>query len=113
MRVIRRGLAAEAAPSSKAAPASTPSAAPSEKRLHSSDIAFKPTEGGWGFNSSFANGYDRIFSGQAAKPEPPKVQASSAILSAQISALDAALKVGALTSEQYAAAAEGARQRAK
>jgi len=30
-----------------------------DKRLHSTDIAFKPTEGGWGFNSSFANGYDR------------------------------------------------------
>lgn len=29
------------------------------KSLHSSDIAFKPTVGGWGFNSSFANGYER------------------------------------------------------
>lgn len=39
--------------------ASAPTAASAEKRLHSTDIAFKPTEGGWGFNSTFATGYDR------------------------------------------------------
>ncbi|KAG8462076.1 hypothetical protein KFE25_011526 [Diacronema lutheri] len=76
-----------------------------DKRLHSTDIAFKPTEGGWGFNSSFANGYDRIF----AKAAPAAAKAS---LSEQINALDVALKLGALTQHEYDQAAAGARQRA-
>eukprot|EP00296_Roombia_truncata_P006022 JP443306.1.p2 GENE.JP443306.1~~JP443306.1.p2 ORF type:complete len:78 (+),score=3.32 JP443306.1:1-234(+) len=34
--------------------------------LHSSDIAFKPAETGWGYNPKFASNWDKIF---AKKPE--------------------------------------------
>lgn len=91
--------------------------------LHSSDIAFKPTVGGWGFNSSFANGYDRIFAESKAQAEPPQAakpdaasttpKVSSLALSNQMKALEAALGCGALTQEQYSQALDGVRQRAK
>ena len=91
-----------------------------DKSLHSSDIAFKPTVGGWGFNSSFANGYDRIFADSNAKAEPQIAKAeaasppvSSALLASQIKALEAALGCGALTQEQFGQALDGVRQRAK
>lgn len=92
-----------------------------DKSLHSSDIAFKPTVGGWGFNSTFANGYDRIFAESNAKAEPqlakadaastPKV--SSVVLANQIKSLEEALGCGALTQEQFGQALDGVRQRAK
>ena len=34
----------------------------STDRLHSTDIAFKPTEDGWGFTKKYSKGYDSIFS---------------------------------------------------
>mmetsp|Transcript_57149 Transcript_57149/g.112814 ORF Transcript_57149/g.112814 Transcript_57149/m.112814 type:complete len:180 (+) Transcript_57149:127-666(+) len=34
--------------------------------MHSSDIAFKPTDGGWGYSPKFANRWDDIFA------KPPK-----------------------------------------
>ena len=92
-----------------------------DKSLHSSDIAFKPTVGGWGFNSSFANGYDRIFADSKAKAEPqtakadaaPPPKVSSVMLANQMKALEVALGCGALTQEQYSQALEGVHQRAK
>lgn len=92
-----------------------------DKSLHSSDIAFKPTVGGWGFNSSFANGYDRIFAESKAKAElqvaksdaAPAPKVSSVMLSNQIKALEEALSCGALTQEQYSQALDGVRHRAK
>lgn len=33
----------------------------SSDRLHSTDIAFKPSESGWGYNRKYINTYDTIF----------------------------------------------------
>ena len=42
--------------------ASTPAPAPPSDSLHSSDIAFKPNNDGWGGgNPQYASNYDRIF----------------------------------------------------
>ena len=44
--------------------------APSD-RLHSTDIAFKPTEDGWGYNKRYADSWDRIFArGNRGSSEP-------------------------------------------
>lgn len=83
-------------------------AASGEKRLHSTDIAFKPTEGGWGFNNRFASGYDRIFSKQSTSA----TEQGNSLLSKQLKALDDALSCGALTRAQYDDAVQGARTRA-
>lgn len=32
-----------------------------------SDIAFKPNNSGWGFNSQYSDGWDRIFAGKKGK----------------------------------------------
>jgi len=32
-------------------------------RLHSTDIAFKPNESGWGFSKTYASNYENIFGG--------------------------------------------------
>jgi len=42
--------------------ASTPAPAPQSDSIHSSDIAFKPNNDGWGGgNPQYASNYDRIF----------------------------------------------------
>lgn len=41
--------------------APTPPAAPPSDSLHSKDIAFKPTDDGWGFSPRFSANYDAIF----------------------------------------------------
>lgn len=40
---------------------STPSSASSGDSIHSSDIAFKPAESGWGAGKKYLNNYDSIF----------------------------------------------------
>mmetsp|Transcript_19999 Transcript_19999/g.67243 ORF Transcript_19999/g.67243 Transcript_19999/m.67243 type:complete len:116 (-) Transcript_19999:255-602(-) len=80
-----------------------------EKRLHSTDIAFKPTEGGWGYNNSFASGYDRIFGGgkKSAAEAAPEVKFT---VQEKLEALKAARECEALTSEEYESAVARARQ---
>lgn len=41
----------------------------SSDRLHSTDIAFKPNEDGWGFTKKYSQGYDKIF--QKGKSQAP------------------------------------------
>ena len=61
--------------------ASTPAPAPTDS-LHSSDIAFKPNNDGWGGgNPNYASGYDRIFgnkNGSAKKTSEPAAAAPAA-----------------------------------
>ncbi|KAJ1638573.1 hypothetical protein T492DRAFT_942585 [Pavlovales sp. CCMP2436] len=104
--VARSGSARLASRGLADAPSGDKGSGPS---LHSSDIAFKPTEGGWGFNSKFESGYDRIFQ----KGGAAQATASPLVLSEQIASLEAALRCGALTREQHDQAAAGARERAK
>lgn len=35
----------------------------SDERIHSTDIAFKPAESGWGFSNKYNDNFDKIFSG--------------------------------------------------
>ena len=95
------GKAAEApAPSSSSAPSS-------EKRLHSSDIAFKPTTDGWGYSHVYGSGWDNIFKkkGHAKEPPPPSPPTpdpqQQQQLSVKLEALDKALGVGALSPALY------------
>ena len=57
---LRRATRVPVRHSSKTA--STPAPAPQSDSIHSSDIAFKPNNDGWGGgNPNYASGYDRIF----------------------------------------------------
>ena len=94
----------------KAAEAPAPASAPSsEKRLHSSDIAFKPTTDGWGYSHVYGSGWDNIFKkkGNAKEPPPPSPpvpdpqQQQQQQLSVKLEALDKALGVGALSPALY------------
>ena len=38
--------------------------------MHSSDIAFKPNDDGWGYTKRYANGWDRIFAKSASQQAP-------------------------------------------
>lgn len=76
-----RALAVEAHDTVEPTPPPRPSP-PSDgggASLHSSDIAYKPTIGGWGHNSRYAANFDKIFGGKGkadkaaqptARPEP-------------------------------------------
>ena len=74
--------------------------------MHSSDIAFKPNDDGWGYTRSYASGWDRIFASKDAagvnraeakstacadQPSVPTAQ--------QTAALEAAHACGALSKE--------------
>ena len=90
----------------KAAEAPAPASAPSsEKRLHSSDIAFKPTTDGWGYSHVYGSGWDNIFKKGNAKepppPSPPTPDPQQQQLSVKLEALDKALGVGALSPALY------------
>mmetsp|Transcript_20007 Transcript_20007/g.28736 ORF Transcript_20007/g.28736 Transcript_20007/m.28736 type:complete len:122 (+) Transcript_20007:49-414(+) len=41
--------------------ASTSSPSPQSDRLHSTDIAYKPSASGWGYSTGYATGFDNIF----------------------------------------------------
>jgi len=76
--------------SSKAAstPAPAPASPPSDS-IHSSDIAFKPNNDGWGGgNPAYASNYDRIFGNKngatkQAAPEPTAPQPAAQALDAR------------------------------
>eukprot|EP00578_Thalassiosira_sp_NH16_P019337 CAMPEP_0181102074 /NCGR_PEP_ID=MMETSP1071-20121207/14113_1 /TAXON_ID=35127 /ORGANISM="Thalassiosira sp., Strain NH16" /LENGTH=89 /DNA_ID=CAMNT_0023185007 /DNA_START=237 /DNA_END=506 /DNA_ORIENTATION=- len=42
----------------------------SSSRLHSTDIAFKPAESGWGGGSKYTNNFDAIFGGGGGSSVP-------------------------------------------
>ena len=115
--VLPRAAASGYCSASKAAPAPAPaasapasapaseSAAPSD-RLHSTDIAFKPTTDGWGYSRVYASGWDNIFkkkgkAEEAQEPPPPPPAATDVQLAAKLEALDKARAVGALSAELY------------
>ena len=64
------------------------------------DIAFKPTENGWGYNKTYANSWDRIFAKKdpAAAPEP--TPAEPLVLDEAKLALLAAARDGGALSER-------------
>ena len=64
------------------------------------DIAFKPTENGWGYNKTYANSWDRIFAKKepAAAPEP--APAEPLVLDETKLALLAAARDGGALSER-------------
>ena len=81
----------------------------SGSRLHSSDIAFKPNDDGWGYTKSYAKSWDRIFGKKQADTAtaapaaeatvtPPPVNTPTV---EQISALEAARACGALSEELF------------
>jgi len=75
-------------------------------RLHSTDIAFKPTTDGWGYSHVYGSGWDNIFKkkGKAQEPPPPSPPPASdpqQQLSAKLEALDTALGMGALSPALY------------
>ena len=69
--------------------ASTPAPAPQSDSIHSSDIAFKPNNDGWGGgNPQYASNYDRIFgnkngSAKKAAPEQTAPQPAAQALDAR------------------------------
>ena len=78
-------------------------------RLHSSDIAFKPNDDGWGHTKAYASGWDRIFGNNkdaAATTTSSDVTdtAAIALLEQRMEALEAARKCGALSEELFAQA---------
>ena len=83
--------------------------------MHSSDIAFKPTDDGWGYTKSYASGWDRIFQSSNASEAPPAKEAAptrstggtesaSKTIAKQMAALAAAHECGALSDELLARA---------
>ena len=74
---LRRATRVPVRHSSKTA--STPAPAPTDS-IHSSDIAFKPNNDGWGGgNPNYASGYDRIFGNKnGGSTNAPKPSAAAA-----------------------------------
>ena len=79
--------------SSKTASTPAPAPSPPSDSLHSSDIAFKPNNDGWGGgNPQYASNYDRIFgnkNGGAAKAPKPSAAAAAAPPVQELDARDA------------------------
>ena len=76
--------------------------------MHSSDIAFKPNDDGWGYTKQYASGWDRIFAKKDEAPpaaeKPAPVAAQDTKLTKQQTALAAAHECGALSDELFALA---------
>jgi len=72
-----------------AAADSSSSSSSSTSRLHSTDIAFKPAESGWGGSKSYSDKWDKIFGEKKEKEEVPKMEWSGELerLRAEIEAL--------------------------
>lgn len=79
------------------------SSAGSEDRLHSSDIAFKPTQDGWGYSQTYSARWDQIFkkeqTPQSALNDPTAttLSASDTVYTARLALLQQALDAGALS----------------
>merc|ERR1712087_82202 len=91
------------APSSASSAASDVAPKSDKDAFASRDIAFKPNSDGWGYTSTYASGWDRIFKQSAGKlaqesaPAPP-VPAS---FRAKLRALDEARALGAISDDLY------------
>ena len=82
---------------------------PKSDSLHSSDIAFKPNDDGWGYTNRYASGWDRIFAkkgdeGPAEAAATEQTEAATALFKQQEEALSAAHSCGALSDALYAQA---------
>ena len=79
--------------SSKAASTPAPAPSPPSDSIHSSDIAFKPNNDGWGGgNPQYASNYDRIFgnkNGGATNAPKPSAAAAAAPPVQELDARDA------------------------
>ena len=82
-------------------------------RLHSSDIAFKPTEDGWGYTNNYAKGWDNIFKKESSGDEnatapstPADAASNGGLLAKQREALQAAHLCGALSDQLFAQASK-------
>ena len=65
------------------------------------DIAFKPTENGWGYNKTYANSWDRIFAKKSDTPEAaPEPAPEPLVLDETKLALLAAARDGGALSER-------------
>ena len=87
---LRRATRVPVRHSSKAASTPAPApASPASDSIHSSDIAFKPNNDGWGGgNPQYASNYDRIFGNKngatkQAAPEPTAPQPAAQALDAR------------------------------
>ena len=87
---LRRATRVPVRHSSKAASTPAPApASPASDSIHSSDIAFKPNNDGWGGgNHQYASNYDRIFGNKngatkQAAPEPTAPQPAAQALDAR------------------------------
>ena len=69
------------------------------------DIAFKPTENGWGYNKTYANAWDRIFAKKgeepASAPEPSPAAEPPLLDEKKLGLLTAALDGGALSERLF------------
>ena len=83
---------------------------PKSDSMHSSDIAFKPNDDGWGYTNKYSSGWDRIFAkkGDEAPAEAAasaeQSDAAASLLQQQQEALSAAHSCGALSDALYAQA---------
>eukprot|EP00967_Tisochrysis_lutea_P064513 scaffold83592_cov31-Tisochrysis_lutea.AAC.1 len=72
-------------------------------RLHSTDIAFKPTQDGWGFSRSYSDGWDKIFkkksreTGEPASSSPAQDAAADSAFKTRMSLLQQAFDGDALS----------------
>lgn len=99
-----RWCSAASSSGSSSSSSSSSNSSGSESRLHSSDIAFKPNDDGWGYTKNYASNWDRIFAknkeaATLAPEDAPKVVVQAA--DKRLQALDAARAVGALSDALY------------
>ena len=89
LRIALRRVSQRVAVRHSSKTASTPAPAPPSDSLHSSDIAFKPNNDGWGGgNPKYASNYDRIFGNKngttkKAAPEPTAAAPAAQALDAR------------------------------
>lgn len=99
-----------AATPAPAAPASTPASSSDSAggdksdSKHSSDIAFKPNNDGWGYTKQYSKGWDNIFAKKEeakieSAPEATKSTTAATHVTKQHAALSAAYECGALSDE--------------
>ena len=99
----------ESVGSSTAGSSSTSSTDSAPKdRIHSTDLAFKPNDDGWGYTKTYAAGWDRIFAKNAQREDPSDLNTSQSTCSSmssstdiKLQALETARACGALSNELF------------
>ena len=94
LRIVLRRATQRVAVRHSSKTASTPAPAPQSDSIHSSDIAFKPNNDGWGGgNPKYASNYYRIFGnkngGATNAPKPSAAAAAAAAPPQELDARDA------------------------